>query len=296
MRNISPALAAHLAGDSLTIATCIRLVRRDGAAFGFTTASDPLIINGLVYQPSAGLDSSTLKSSAGTGVDNLDMTGLLPVKGSAFSLPTISGNVVTSQDLRAGRYDGAELMAFVVNFLDLSMGVLILARGNIGEVVLTDGLFKAEFRSLSQRLAQQVGDVTSATCPVRALGDAQCKVPMAGNRFAVSVASVVDVRTLTVSGRAEAADWFRYGALTPSAGLNAGIVMGISAHAAAGGVATLTLRESFPFAVSPGDAMTLETGCDRTWATCKAKFGNAVNFRGQPFVPGNNTLLEQGRS
>ena len=289
MRNISAALAAHLAGEALTIATCIRLTRRDGQVTGFTTATAPLIVGGVVYQPSQGLDSSQLKSTVGTGVDNLDLRGLL-------GLPGVSGPGVTTQDIRAGRYDGADLLCFVCNFLDLSMGVMILTRGMIGEITLRDGQFTAEFRSLSQKLAQQVGDVTSATCLVRALGDAQCKVPMTGYRFNVTIASVVDARTLMVASRAETSDWFRYGSITPSSGLNSSIVMGITAHANVSGSAQLSLREAFPFPVAAGDTMVLETGCDRNWATCKSKFSNGVNFRGLPFVPGNSKLLETGRA
>jgi len=284
MRTLSPALAAHLAGDALTLATCVRLTRRDGARFGFTTASDALLVGGLLYQPAQGLNSSQFQAATGTGVDNLDMRGLL------------TSDAITETDIRAGRYDGAELLAFVVNWADLTMGAMILARGSVGEVTVQAGQFVAEFRSLSQKLAQQVGDVTSAVCNVRDLGDARCKLPMGGYRFAVTVASVPDLRTLTFAGRPEEGQWFRYGKLTPLAGLNAGLVMGISAHArAAGDVAVLTLREPFPFDVAAGDAMTLETGCDRTWDSCRLKFHNAVNFRGLPFIPGNNTLLEQGR-
>lgn len=297
MRNISPALAAHLAGDALTLATCIRLTRKDGQVYGFTTSTDALVIDGTLYQPSQGLDSSQLKSSLGTGVDNLDMTGLL-------GLPSLSSVAITTQDIRAGRYDSAELLAFVVNFFDLSMGTLILARGNVGEIKLKDGQFTAEFRSLSQKLAQQIGDVTSATCLYRALGQGRCAPggrfadgkTLSDYRFAVSIASVIDARTITVAGRTEASDWFRYGSITPGGGLNAGIVMGIIAHVNQSGMAVLTLREAFPFTVAPGDAMTLEAGCDRNWATCKGKFQNGVNYGGQPFVPGNGKLLETGRA
>ena len=31
-------------------------------------------------------------------------------------------------------------------------------------------------------------------------------------------------------------------------------------------------------------------GCDRTLETCQARFGNAVNFQGEPFLPGNDQL------
>ncbi len=33
----------------------------------------------------------------------------------------------------------------------------------------------------------------------------------------------------------------------------------------------------------------LLAGCDKSFATCKAKFANALNFRGFPHLPGNDT-------
>ena len=34
----------------------------------------------------------------------------------------------------------------------------------------------------------------------------------------------------------------------------------------------------------------LREGCDRTMATCATRFDNAVNFRGEPFLPGNDLV------
>ena len=43
---------------------------------------------------------------------------------------------------------------------------------------------------------------------------------------------------------------------------------------------------------SPGMRVQLREGCDRTVATCAARFGNAVNFQGEPFLPGNDMLAQ----
>ncbi len=40
-----------------------------------------------------------------------------------------------------------------------------------------------------------------------------------------------------------------------------------------------------------GDAFTIRPGCDKSFATCRAKFDNAVNFRGFPHVPGTDQVL-----
>jgi uncharacterized phage protein (TIGR02218 family) len=41
-----------------------------------------------------------------------------------------------------------------------------------------------------------------------------------------------------------------------------------------------------------GDTYSLTKGCDKTLATCYARFNNVVNFRGEPLVPGLDRMLE----
>lgn len=40
----------------------------------------------------------------------------------------------------------------------------------------------------------------------------------------------------------------------------------------------------------PGTRAIVKEGCDRTLATCAGRFANAINFRGEPFLPGNDLL------
>jgi uncharacterized phage protein (TIGR02218 family) len=42
--------------------------------------------------------------------------------------------------------------------------------------------------------------------------------------------------------------------------------------------------------VLPGARVELFEGCDKTIGTCAQRFNNAVNFRGEPYLPGNDAL------
>lgn len=57
----------------------------------------------------------------------------------------------------------------------------------------------------------------------------------------------------------------------------------------------IALQVPFPFDVQVGDAATLVAGCDRLPGTCSGKFANITNFRGEPFVPGTDKILQVGR-
>ena len=39
-----------------------------------------------------------------------------------------------------------------------------------------------------------------------------------------------------------------------------------------------------------GTRVSLREGCDRTLDTCATRFANAVNFQGEPFLPGNDLI------
>jgi hypothetical protein len=54
--------------------------------------------------------------------------------------------------------------------------------------------------------------------------------------------------------------------------------------------ALLTLREPPAFVAAAGNRIEVSEGCDKTLATCRSRFGNAANFRGEPFLPGIDLL------
>jgi uncharacterized phage protein (TIGR02218 family) len=46
-----------------------------------------------------------------------------------------------------------------------------------------------------------------------------------------------------------------------------------------------------PRTIAVGDAFSVTAGCDKRHATCRKKFGNVVNFRGFPHMPGNDFVI-----
>ena len=166
MKSISPALASHLAGAVTTLATCWRISRTDGVVFRFTDHDQDLVVDGEVYEASAGYSRTAISNDAGMGVDNLDVEGVF------------DSAAVTEEELRAGLFDRAEVRIFLVNWADPSMGILRLRRGWFGEAVLTEqGVFRTELRGLTQALSQRIGQLYSPECRAD-LGDHRCRVPV----------------------------------------------------------------------------------------------------------------------
>jgi uncharacterized phage protein (TIGR02218 family) len=108
------------------------------------------------------------------------------------------------------------------------------------------------------------------------------------------VAAVVDAVTLTLTNDAIGAypdGWFEGGVAIWETGPNAGVAREVIGWAQA--TRTLTLLAPPPVAAAPADILRIQPGCDKRWATCRDRFANQLNFRGEPLVPGANALLER---
>lgn len=290
-RSVSDELKSHLAGSPLTVARLFLISRRDGAELALTDASSRITYQRRSYEPIDGVGTTAQQESLGSGVDNAEVYGFL------------SDARITEADLAAGRYDGARIRVMLVNRNDLTMGHVTLFAGLIGEVTVMDGRFSAQLRSLSQLLHQKIGDVTSPTCRCSRLGNAQCKVNMSGNavggtpirRTGVALSAVVSSKEIRWSDSAPSG-FYSGGVVKVTSGANAGLERVIKAHTNSSGTAAVTLRLAFPFALAVGSTITVEAGCDRTFETCRDKFANAVNFHGEPDLPGNDRVQMVGRT
>ena len=93
----------------------------------------------------------------------------------------------------------------------------------------------------------------------------------------------VDGRTVTLDAVAGA---MGFGELMWMEGANCGL--GSPVIAADGAV--LHLAEAPAFVPAGPVRVRLVEGCDRQLATCRDRFANAVNFRGEAHLPGNDLL------
>lgn len=87
-----------------------------------------------------------------------------------------------------------------------------------------------------------------------------------------------------------ATGWFEGGVLVFETGANAGVARDVVDWTAATRTAGLFLP--LPYAVAVGDVFRIQPGCDKRLVTCRDKFANRLNFRGEPFVPGGNVLID----
>jgi uncharacterized phage protein (TIGR02218 family) len=270
MKVLPDNLAAHLRGDATTTCRCWRLTRSDGVVIGFTEHDRDLAFDGSVFLAASGFAVSEGEAAAGLAASADEVTG------------GFSSAAIRDDDLATGRFDGARVEEFLVNWAEPDMHVLINRR-EIGEVSRAGGAFRAELRSLAHRLDQPQGRVYARRCDAT-LGDRHCGIDLAAWQAVATIAEGSDQDTILVSGLADVGTgFFDLGHLLLPDGSKAGIETHRRVEA---DLARLSLW--LPLEVQPvsGSRVTLTAGCDKRFATCKARFENSINFRGFPHLPG----------
>lgn len=277
MRTIPPQLQAKLDGGVTHLCRCWRVARRDGAVLGFTDHDEDVPLGDLVCHAGTGLSGSEATQKMGLAVGGSEISGAL------------DGAVLSENDLAAGRYDAASVEVHLVDWSEPSLNVL-LAKGTLGEVRREGAAFAAEVRGPADRLNEESGRRYTAACSAD-LGDNRCGVDLSSvaHRGEGAVVAVSGVSLFTASGLGGFADaWFSAGRLQWTAGANAGLAVEVKRHGGGEGGVTLELWQAMPQPIAEGDTFAVTAGCDKRFATCRDRFGNADNFRGFPHIPGND--------
>ena len=274
MKPASTALKAHLANETTTLATCWKLTRRDSQILGFTSHSRDITYDSVTYQATTGFTPSAVASNSGLAVDQLEVQAVL------------DSGAISDADIHAGIYDFAEIEIFMLNYKDLSQGALELRRGWLGEIRFDRNFFTAEVRGLSQKLAQNVGELYSPRCRAK-LGDSRCGIALASYTDSGSITNVNNQRSFSDSALSADDGYYNYGLVTFTSGNNNGLSMEVKRNQA--GEVELSLP--MPYALAVSDNYTITAGCDKRFSTCVDVFSNALNFRGEPHVPGNDKLI-----
>ncbi|MDO9638799.1 MAG: DUF2163 domain-containing protein [Pseudotabrizicola sp.] len=273
------ALKQHLKSGSTTVCRTWLVRRKDGETYGFTDHDCDLNFDGVVFAARTGMTAGVLEKSTGMAVDNTEVMGAL------------SDASIREEDILAGRYDGAEVTTYLVNWADVTERS-ILFRGTFGEMIRSGGAFRVELRGLTEKLNVPHGRVYHPECGA-VLGDGQCRIDLSAAAFTREgpLQAVIDGRILHVPADPSFAEgWFVDGQAVIQSGAGKGQVGRIKADSTVGDVRIIELWQTFSVRPMAPDQVRLIAGCDRRASTCRQKFNNFLNFRGFPHIPGEDWL------
>lgn len=252
------------------VATYWRIFRTDGVTLGFTSHDRALAFDGVLHRAAPGMQPTAIRRSSGLRSDDAEASGAL------------THDTISEQDLASGLYDNARIMVGAVNWETLEREIFY--SGRIGAIE-DDGVgFTANLISEKARLETDLVPRTSPTCRAE-FCDTQCgqsaalfshrAIVESVNLDANSIQLNVTDPTNFIGGELRFLDG-------PQTGLRFGIMT-------ANGSSFILDKPLHPHTEQARSAY-LREGCDHTIETCHSRFRNAVNFRGEPFLPGNDLL------
>lgn len=285
MSGMDAALQAHLEGGLTTVAHAWAIERKDGVVLGFTDHDRDLEFDGLTFRADTGLSALSLAQSTGLSVDNTEAIGAL------------SDMSIREDEIEQGRFDGAEVRAWLVNWTDVSQHWLQF-RGTIGELRRGNGAFQAELRGLTEALNRPLGRIFQKPCSA-VLGDAECRFDLFNPDYSVDLG--IEIHDRARLFRWEdldqfEANWFTRGRFEVLDGAAAGLWGTIKRDVLEGSSRIVELWEPIRAPLAVGDSIRLYAGCDKRSETCRLKFQNLNNFRGFPDLPGDDWLMAVPKS
>ena len=257
-------------GELTSMAMCWRIERGDGAGLALTSHDAPVISAGCLHESAPGMTPAAITRSLGLEPHSAEVAGALQT------------DALSETDLALGRWDRARVRLNAVDWRNPDEEPISLLSGELDSVAIEDQSFTADLRGAAARLDAPVCPATSAECRA-SFGDRQCRVDLAG-RTIRAVVVAADGGALTLDRAVD--ERYLLGRLRYMSGANCGITSTVIAVAG-----TLVRARDLPRApIEAGCKIELREGCDKRFQTCVERFGNAINFRGEPHLPGNDLL------
>lgn len=279
---------------SMVTADLYTITLSGGAVLRYTSFDRPVTIGGVTWGVGPVISRGKVRVTVGVEVDSLSMSI------SADSSVLVNGKPLM-QIIVGGGLDGARVLverAYKADALAAPAGKLFRFSGNVteqGKIVTGSVSFtvKSDLEYLSEMVPR---NVYQPPCD-NTLYDSTCGVQRASFTASGAATSASDSRKSYFSHNLSQASWFfNQGVVTFTSGANAGISRTVKIHnGASGGNAlfpakTIVTVSPWPAPVASGDAFTIYAGCDKSRATCIAKFANLSRFRGAPFIPVAQTV------
>jgi uncharacterized phage protein (TIGR02218 family) len=252
--------------------TLWRLIALDGSGIDVTTATGPMVYDGVTY------GVASLVPSQEQHVENLEPSNM------EITLSMAAAGV-TKEDLLGGRWDGARVE---IRHYDWANDVVEQTwRGVLNSVVYDNGAMKAEVLDVALLFQQVIGDVYQDTCRT-GFGSPLCGATP--NTVVATVTGFTARDTVTFTLTEPEDNFYQQGKITFTSGANTGLSKEIRSSSQSGPTLTVSLLENMRHAIAVGDTVILSEGCAHTFPACIRK-GRAKDFQGEYGIPGRNRLF-----
>lgn len=275
MKTIAAGLKSAIADDG-TVATCVKITRKDGVVKGFTDHDIQLTVSGVDYMPIADLNRIVMKLRNNAEVSNQEFIA-------AFATD------ISESDVANGVYNEASFDVLYVNWMDPTQGSVTVFSGIMGDIQYNADGFSCDIYNLMYLLDKQIGTIITNKCRHKLYsqnGDdpwqvGYCGVNEISNTYTGTVSSITTQGLkFDATGMGVSANLLANGVLTWTSGNNDNGTYEVKAN----GTGSIDLFLPTTYTIEIGDTFNVTAGCDKTSSTCHTKFNNIINFGGFPFT------------
>ncbi|WAC59416.1 baseplate hub protein [Brevundimonas sp. SL130] len=162
MRDVPEEMAARIESGAAPLCHVWRLERADGCVTGFTDHDRDLVVDGVVCRAGSGWTAGAAESAVGLAAGAASASGVL------------DDAAITEADVAAGRFDGAAVELWRVDWSEPGLKVRLWA-GTLARIRREEGRFLADLEGPLATLERVVGRTYGRMCDAR-LGDERCRV------------------------------------------------------------------------------------------------------------------------
>lgn len=264
-----------IGGEVLTLCTCWQLSRADGIAFLVTDHDQPVSLDGFLYSPAGGFNSTAIHRDSSMKNRNREFSGVLEIE------------AITNADLKAGLYRDQQVIEFLVDWEHPERGAIYQNVYWIENTTYTGETWNISLLGMTGWLRREVGDRYDRICRF-SVGDDMCGVDVVGLSQNGTVASIVSGKlAFTATGLTQPDGYFTDGLLTWTSGLNSSLPFEVQTWASS----TITSWLQTPYPIQVGDTFNVQPGCDRLVNTCINRFNNIARNGSFRYMPGTDRML-----
>ena len=279
-----------LTAQARRFATCWKATPKSGTILYLTGHSTLITLDGVQYSPMGGTDPSTARRQGALKEHDREFRGV------------ITSDKIKDEDLRAGRWDGALVEEFVVDWGAPSIpnGWIRKAAYYIADLTHDGAIWRASTVGLVRWLQGPQGDIYGRHCRhelgvTKPDGDGCPVILSSVTLTGVSPTGFGDGgRRLQIRGGAVSGTyvdgWFAGGKFAVTSGANVGQIRDVKTYTQA--TREFELQNPLPFAMATSDTFSVSFGCDKRVTTCKTKFNVFVAGNGGfDTMPGTDGIL-----
>lgn len=276
MLTLPGALQSVLGDKVKRLANCWAIQRTDGVGIKLTDHNARLTVENHHYYPTSSASASAIQRIANLKDKSQEVLG------------AITSDYIRDDDLRAGYYRDALVIQSLVDWGQPEAGPFYKSYFWVTSVEYDEEIWKVQLTGFSSKLLKPMGRIYNRLCDAD-LFDARCTVNPASHTVTGSVTVDPSFPDLFQTNLSQADGYFDDGELLWTSGNNDGLAMEVESYLNSTGLVQLYLP--MPKVVLTGDDFTIKRGCNKTLSDCKTKYSNVINFRGFPYIPGNDVLL-----